>query len=117
MKKAFFITILALSTAFLSVAQNGYEKICGGVMPDWFHYVLPTSDGNVIASGGTRSFGFGDVNNYDGYVVKFDANGDTLWSRNFGTAGLDEGLSILENDEGYLVTGYVSSNGYDVYAV
>ncbi|MFI5135212.1 MAG: hypothetical protein ACHQD9_05130, partial [Chitinophagales bacterium] len=103
----------------LSRAQNGFEKVYGGSMADWFRYVIPTSDGGIIACGGTRSYGFGDINNYDGYVVKMNHNGDTLWMRHFGTINIEEAYSVIENSEGYLIVGYnVSSLGlYKAYAV
>ena len=89
-------------------------------MPDWFHSVLPTTDGGCIAIGATRSFGFGDITNTDGYSVKINVDGDTAWSHTFGTINSEEAQSVIEKDFGYLVSGYNVSpvNGsYEFYAV
>ncbi len=105
MQKALIFLLFGLSTTSVSIAQNGYEKVYGGSLPDWFHYVLPTSDGGSIACGDTKSFGFGDITNTDGYVVKLNDSGDTLWTRHFGTINSEEAYSAIENKSGYLVSG------------
>src|SRR5215510_7605791 len=106
MYRLIILGALCISIASISAAQNGYERVYGGSMPDWFHGVLPTADGGCIATGATRSFGFGDITNTDGYTVKINADGDTAWSKTFGTINSEEAQSVIENDFGYLVSGY-----------
>jgi len=119
MNKLVLLGAICLAEINLSIAQSGYEHVYGGNQADWFRNVLPTSDGGAIACGATRSFGFGNINNYDGYVVKTNHDGDTLWERHFGTVNLEEAYKIIENSQGYLVVGFnVSSLGlYKAYAV
>jgi hypothetical protein len=119
MYRLLFLIANVLFTAGISVAQNGYERVAGGDLPEWFRHVLPTGDGGCVSVGATRSFGFGDAYNTDGYVVKWNPDGDTLWTRTFGTAGNEEAVSSVENEFGYLVAGFNTSvtNGLDMYAV
>ena len=60
-----------------------WEQTVGGPAADGFRSVTPTQDGGCVAVGYTYSFGAGDV---DLYLVRFDAMGDTLWTRTFGGA-------------------------------
>lgn len=117
MNRLLILIIMVISIAGNSVAQNSYERIAGGNMPDWFRHVLPTSDGGCITAGDTRSFGFGDINNTDGYAVKWNSQGDTLWTRHFGTVNNEEAVSSIENANGYFIVGYnvSATNGYDFY--
>lgn len=118
MHRLVLLIAMALSTARISVAQNGYERIAGGQLQEWFRHVLPTADGGCISSGATRSFGFGDIYNTDGYSVKWNAEGDTLWSVHFGTAGNEEAVACVENATGYLILGSNTgaTNGLQMYA-
>jgi hypothetical protein len=68
--------------------------------------------GNVLLTGefsGPANFGGGDVTSAgkDLFVVKLAPNGDHLWSRRFGDAADQFGLSVAANPAGdVLVTGY-----------
>jgi hypothetical protein len=106
----FFVLSL---TATHSFCQQFFEKIYGGSLPEIFRSVIETSDGNIIAGGSTRSFGFGNNTNSDFYLVKTSANGDTLWTRTFGSTSSDEGMAIIEAAGGYIIagTGYNPLNG------
>jgi hypothetical protein len=65
-----------------------------------------TSDRGYIISGATRSFGAGG---YDIWLLKTDANGDTLWTRTYGFHNGDLGYSVLCNSDGeYVVAGSVA---------
>ncbi|MEO5674445.1 MAG: PKD domain-containing protein [Chitinophagales bacterium] len=100
------MSFLLANTVFLN-AQPGFEKVYGGALPDWFRAVISTSDGGIIAGGATRSFGFGDSTNSDGYVVKMNGNGDTAWTRHFGEYPYNDVVnSVVENDQGYLAAGF-----------
>lgn len=82
------------------------------------HVEAGGSDGGFIACG-EYSVAVGD---YDMYVVRIDPNGDTLWTRKFGTPGhSDYGREIIQTaDGGFLAVGqgYNSTNGTsDLYMV
>ncbi len=122
MKPLFAILLSLLFYADLLHAQTGFEKVYGGNLPDWFRTVIATSDGGIIAGGGTKSYGFGDATNSDGYIVKMNAVGDTLWTRHFGEYPYNDLVnSIVENASGYLAAGYnvtdTPSTSTEYYAV
>ncbi len=85
-----------------------WSKAYGGIDYDQGNSVQQTTDGGYIIAGYTRSFGVdGDV-----YLIKTDANGDSLWTKTFGGANDDEGYSIQQTtDGGYIITGHFSSFG------
>jgi len=53
------------------------------------------------------------------WLIKTNANGDTLWTRKIGeVGGLAEGGQIEQLDDGgYIITGCVARDFYDVYLV
>lgn len=86
-----------------------WTKTYGGNDWDFAYSIQQTSDGGFIMAGTTASFGAG---NDDIYLVKTDANGDTLWTRTYGGQSDDDGRSVWQNsDGGYLITGFTSSFG------
>ena len=90
----------------------------GGPEPDRFQSVQLTSGGGFIAAGTTESSGHGYE---DVWLVRVDADGDTLWTRTFGGARWDEGWCVQETrDGGYIVVGHESSFSgcdWDIYVV
>ena len=78
------------------------------------------SEGNVYATGYTEGNLDDGVNagNTDSFLIKYDADGTKLWTRQFGTAGNDDGLGIsIDLNNNVYVTGFVEG-GIDgnVYA-
>ena len=85
-----------------------WTKTYGGTDYDYGFSVQQTSDTGYIIAGFTHSFGNGD----QVYLIKTNASGDTLWTRNYGGTGEDRGLSIQQtSDMGYIVAGYTWSFG------
>jgi hypothetical protein len=112
--------------------KNGntlWSKRFGGSDRDRCYSVQQTSDGGFILAGETYSFGAG---NDDFWLVKTDANGDSVWSRTFGGTGDDCSESVRETpDGGYILAGLTFSfavgaadfwmvktdvNGYEVWS-
>lgn len=86
-----------------SVSQITFERNYGGTEDDIGQCVRQTADGGYIIGGYTRSFG---VSDYDGYVIRTDDVGDTLWTRTFGGPGLDRIYAlVITPDNGYLLCG------------
>jgi Tol biopolymer transport system component len=75
-------------------------------------------DGGYIIAGWTRSFGAGGK---DLYLVKTDADGDTLWTRTYGGADDDWAMSVEQTpDGGYIMVGWTKSFGMganDIYVI
>jgi hypothetical protein len=95
-----------------------WTRTYGGTDDDVGNSVRQTSDGGYIITGYTMSFGGGSL---DVYLIKTNAQGDTLWTRTYGGANADEGLSVREMaDGGYVIAGYSASfgaGGSDVYLI
>jgi len=93
-------------------AQSGFEKVYGGSLPDFFRSVTGTSDGGIVADGVTKILEADSVTiDQDGYVVKTNSTGDTLWTRRFGSTSNDQANGVIENAQGYLVAGWYTVAG------
>ena len=99
-----------------------WEKSYGGSLFDKCFDGIETSDGGFILVGQTQSID-GDVNGNnggaytgDGWIVKIDANGNLMWSRNYGTADEDKLESIIKTSDGnYVVSGEIGGTDPNLY--
>lgn len=113
-------------TSFLALAllasqvygQLTFQRTIGGSGRDFGTVLILTADNGYAMAGTTSSFGAG---NDDLYLIKLDANGDTLWTRTYGGANNEYGSSVIQTiDGGYLIMGSTESFGAtdkDIYAV
>ena len=87
-----------------STGQALWMKSYGGERDDWANAVAETPDGGFIIAGNTASYSrFGD---HDAWLIKTDADGDTLWTRTYGWMHNDMGYSVqLASDGGYVFAG------------
>lgn len=95
-----------------------WTRTYGGASDDYGYSVCQTFDSGFVVAGYTRSFGAG----YDDfYVLRIDANGDTLWTKTYGGADWDDAYSIQQtNDYGFIIVGWTKSYGAgdaDVYLI
>jgi uncharacterized delta-60 repeat protein len=88
-------------------------RLVGGSGDDQLISSQPTSDGGYMVVGGSSStdiFGQSNHGNYDGYILKLNANGVVLWERLVGGSNVDFAISIQPtSDGGYMVVGYSGS--------
>jgi hypothetical protein len=93
-----------------------WTKVYGGTDYDYSRSVVPADDGGFMIAGFTASFGAGSS---DVYLMKTDANGDSLWTKTYGESNDDQAYSIGKTFDGnYIIAGWTSSFGegsYDVY--
>jgi len=90
-----------------------WGKTFGGYGQDEGYSVQQTSDGGYIITGCTGSFGNG---NSDVWLIKTNAQGDSLWSKTFGSYNFDEGYSVQQtNDGGYIIAGTTNSANISYY--
>lgn len=110
-----FIFVLA---AFAQPPQLQWTRTFGGPQDDIGRCVQQTRDGGYIMVGTTDC-----ISEVEGYIflVRTDANGDTLWTRIFGRNGTEIGASVQETqDGGYIICGStmpVGSAQQDVYLI
>jgi hypothetical protein len=104
----------------VKINQNGdtlWTKTYGGSDYEGAESVRETADGGFIITGATASFGAGYL---DIYLLKTNAQGDSLWATAFGGEEADCGYSVEETlDGGFIITGekFTTGLGYDVYVV
>jgi hypothetical protein len=112
------VLLAAFCLASVAFAQTNWQRTYGGTSNDYGYSVQQTSDGGYIIAGHTSSFGAGGE---DAYLVKTNAQGDTLWTRTYGGPYDDDGYSVQQTtDGGFIVAGYTRSFGAgtgDVYLI
>lgn len=92
-----------------ATGETVWTRTYGGTGDDRLNSVHQTADGGYVAAGFTQSFGAGGC---DVWLIKTDANGDTVWTRTFGGIENDLGFSVRQtSDGGYVITGETRSCG------
>ena len=92
-----------------------WTKTYGGIDVDEGYSVQQTSDGGYIVAGESRDqYGFSSV-----YLIRTDANGDTIWTGTYGGTDDDYGRSVRQtSDGGYIIAGTsLGASGADVYLI
>lgn len=122
---ALLMTITMGVTSFSSnelLGQNlnmVWENILGGSSDDYAYAVVETSDGNIVYAGFTNSTDYCIYQSYgatDGWIVKLNNNGDTLWSKSVGGSSDDFLYGITSTDDGGIIAvGFTSSEDYYIH--
>ncbi len=80
-----------------------WSKTYGGSTIDICTGIEKCYDGGFLVYGKTNSFGAGG---YDGWLIRTNSTGDTLWTKTIGTASLDEIYDVKQiSDSGFIATG------------
>lgn len=84
-----------------------WTKTYGGTGLEIGSAVQQTSDGGYILTGQIDSYGagFGDF-----YLIKTDASGNVVWTRAYGVAGEEAGVSVKQTTDGGFIIGGTSEN-------
>jgi hypothetical protein len=95
-----------------------WHRTHGGSSAEHGYSVYPVSGGGFVFAGWTQSFGAGGD---DIYLVRTDANGDSLLQRAYGGGDTEFGRSVRQtSDGGFIIAGSTKSFGggdFDVYLV
>ena len=78
-----------------------WSRTFGGSSREYCRSVQQTADGGYILGGYTDTF----VTPADFFLVRADANGDSLWSRTFGGSSSDNCYSVQQSADGGYVLG------------
>ena len=83
-----------------------WSRTYGGTYAEMAWDVRETPDGGFALVGWTTlSNGYADI-----YLVRTDANGDSIWSKTYGGTSNSEGRSILVKDDGgFIIAGKISN--------
>lgn len=92
---------------FFNCNQNkgmNYEKAYGGSGWDFAYDLIPLADSGYIIAGETSSF---DAVGSDGYLIRINKFGDTIWTHQFGPGNGNDVFKALQkiNDTEFLVCG------------
>ncbi|MGZ4054313.1 MAG: T9SS type A sorting domain-containing protein [Bacteroidia bacterium] len=91
-----------------SLGDTLWTKTYGGSGDELGQFIQQTTDGGYIIEGHTDTFG----QHGDFYLIKTDATGDTLWTKNYGGPRHDHGYCVQQtNDGGYITVGHSLSFG------
>jgi hypothetical protein len=94
-----------------------WARTYGGAGSDEGRAICQSGDGGFVIAGRTASYGSGES---DVYLLKLDADGDTVWTRVYGGAEYDWSEGVSETADGcYCVCGTTGSNSLsrDIYLV
>lgn len=85
-----------------------WSQTFGGANIDWAFDIEALADGGCLIAGGSGSFGAGAPPRMSALLIRYDASGDTVWTRTYGSASLDERFNDIEPtiDGGYILAGY-----------
>lgn len=94
----------------------------GGSGIDYGYDVVALPDGGCAVAGQTYNFGIGAPPYSNAWLVRYDVNGDTLWTKTYGDSGYYESANeiVITADSGFALAGYrqLSSFGdQDMYLV
>jgi hypothetical protein len=91
-----------------SMGNTIWQKNYGGINEESGNAIIHDRDYNFLIIGETKSYGAGDK---DYYVLKVNGNGDTIWTKTFGSIYSDAGLGLDTSLDGnYLIIGTLGSD-------
>lgn len=96
-----------------SLGDSLWTKTWGGSSSDFAISIKPTADGGYVMAATTYSLSSQPGTNSDWWIFRFDANGDTLWTRIVNNVGNDRMYDAIETSDGsILACGWINVGGY-----
>lgn len=113
MKHALLVACFIPAVAF---SQVTFQSVIGTPRPEYANVVEQTSDGGYIVAGNTQYYTPGGQAYF---LIKLDANGDTLWTRAYNSGGFDQLEDAQQtSDGGYILVGHtIDQNDQDIWIV
>lgn len=109
MNKRLIVLFFFICVSLHAFSQITFQKVLGGMSADEAKSVKETPDSGYIIAASSLSLGNGS---YDIYLVKTNANGDTLWTKTYGGVQSEQPQEIvLTNDGGFIICGTTYGNG------
>lgn len=91
------------------IACHGFIRTVGTAVDERGYSVVETSDGGYLTMGWGGNI---PGNQEDVFQVKFNGDGDTLWTKSVGTNGYEVPIDIAQtSDNGYIVAGLAEDDG------
>lgn len=92
-----------------SLGDTLWTRSYGGKGYDVGTFVQQSSDGDLLITGSTNSYGSGS---YDLWLLRLNSKGDTLWTQTFGGSASDFGFCVRElKNRDLIVAGSTESYG------
>ena len=79
-----------------------WNNTYGGIFEDGSNSIVKTKENNFVITGYTYS---NKNKNIDLWIFKINETGNLIWSKTFGGKGYDEGRSVIETNDGYIIAG------------
>ena len=120
MKKITTLLLMVFTNVYFLTGQNIlWSKNYGGSGDDEVRAIQQTSDGGYIVAGYSKSTD-GDVSGNHGdsdfWILRLDADGDTLWTKCYGGSASDMVEDMQQTtDGGFVLAGQSSSTDGDVW--
>ena len=115
MRPYFFLALLFFGSINAVMGQQIFQRTYGGTGDEFGRAIINLSSGGYAVAGTSNSF---SENSTDVYLLKLDEDGDYIWGRHFGGAGIDRATDLIEMAAGSLyICGFTNSfgnGGYDV---
>ncbi len=93
-------------------ASINFQTIVGGEFQDVPKDIATTPDCGFVVTGSTFSYGAGS---YDGFLTKFDQDGNQLWFKTYGDGLSNTFSDVLVLSDGYLLTGNTDGSNLGGY--
>jgi hypothetical protein len=112
----FRLLFLLLCVVFCKAdAQITFQKVYGSDSIEEGAFISKSDDGGYYVSGSSTEY---DAQTWDGFVMKIDSSGDSLWTRIFGLPGQDDGvLAMTSTNDGGVVCLLEMDISWPIYPV
>jgi hypothetical protein len=89
-----------------------WTKMLGGAGSEALYGMDRTADGGYIVTGETSTNSFGSS---DTWLIKLNANGDTVWTKSYGSATEESGSAVRQiSGGGYIIAGDIH-NAFNIH--